>query len=66
MNNTSERDTAVNPINSILNKRITEMTWDEILSLADPSQRITAAELHQKFQAISAENKKRRDAESGR
>ncbi len=65
MNNTSERDTAVNPVNSILNKRITEMTWDEILSLADTSQRITAAEMHQKFRAISEENRKRRDAESG-
>ncbi|MBC8155569.1 MAG: hypothetical protein H7Z72_21995 [Bacteroidetes bacterium] len=28
-------------------------------------QRMTAADLHQKFRAISEENKKRREAESG-
>lgn len=64
MNNTSERDTAVNPVNSILNKRVTEMTWAEIMSLGT-GQRITAADLHQKFRAISEENKNRREAESG-
>lgn len=54
------------PVNSILNKRITEMTWDEIRQLAALSgERLTAAQLHQKFRAISEENKKRRDAESG-
>lgn len=63
----SRQNTAAEePINSILNKRITEMTWDEIRYLAGLSnERLTAADLHKKFQAISAENKKRREADSG-
>lgn len=63
MNNTSERDTAVNPVNTILNKRVTEMTWDEIFSLGT-NERMTAADLHKKFRAISEANKKQREAQS--
>ena len=63
MKTKSVHDIVAKEINTVLNKSMLDMTMDDIRYLASLSnERITAAELHQKFRALSDEAKKQREA----